>query len=86
MFLPKYDLFTIIGLINIAIGIFITGKLRSLGIAYPIVILILFLYFFIMNFLQDRLEIKITINKNLKHDEFVINKDKNIEKEVEKNS
>ena len=86
MFLPKYGLFTIIGWINIAIGIFITGILRSLGIAYQIVILILFLYFFIMNFLQDRLEIKITINKNLECDEFVINKDKNIEKEVEKNS
>lgn len=56
----------ILKLINVIIGVLIANKLKSFGFSYPIIFIILFFYYFIIQYLCENFEIKVTINKDNK--------------------
>ena len=64
MFLPKYEAFSTIGLINIALGIYIFKWLVSLGIEELVAFILLTTYNLIFIILYENLRIELKINYN----------------------
>lgn len=64
MFLPKYEAFSTIGLINIALGVYIFKWLVSLGIEELIAFILLTIYNLIFIILYENLKIELKINYN----------------------
>ena len=61
MRLPKYELFSVVGLINVAIGMYIFKWLISLGFSTPASMILLSIYFFIVMILFENLKIELEI-------------------------
>ena len=61
MRLPKYELFSVVGLINVAIGTYIFKWLISLGFSTPTSMILLSIYFFIVMILFENLKIELEI-------------------------
>lgn len=61
MRLPKYELFSVVGLINVAIGMYILKWLISLGFSTSISMILLSIYFFIVIILFENLKIELEI-------------------------
>ena len=64
MFLPKYEAFSTIGLINIALGVYIFKWLVSLGIEELVAFILLTIYNLIFIILYENLRIELKINYN----------------------
>ena len=61
MRLPKYESFSVVGLINVAIGMYIFKWLISLGFSTPTSMILLSIYFFIVMILFENLKIELEI-------------------------
>ena len=61
MRLPKYESFSVVGLINVAIGMYIFFWLISLGFSTPASMILLSIYFFIVMILFENLKIELEI-------------------------
>ena len=61
MRLPKYESFSVVGLINVAIGMYIFKWLISLGFSIPASMILLSIYFFIVMILFENLKIELEI-------------------------
>lgn len=64
MFLPKYEAFSTIGLINIALGVYIFKWLVSLGIEELVAFILPTIYNLIFIILYENLRIELKINYN----------------------
>ena len=61
MRLPKYESFSVVGLINVAIGMYIFKWLISLGFSTPASMILLSIYFFVVMILFENLKIELEI-------------------------
>lgn len=68
MKLPKYEMFSIVGIINLLIGIYLCQWLLAKGINDICVLLLMFLYYAIIIYLYRNLQIELEISIK-KHNE-----------------
>ena len=61
MRLPKYESFSVVGLINVAIRMYIFKWLICLGFSTPTSMILLSIYFFIVMILFENLKIELEI-------------------------
>lgn len=62
MKLPKYEMFSIVGIINLLIGTYLCQWLLSIGISDIYVFLLLLLYYTTIIYLYDNLRIELEVS------------------------